>query len=248
MRTIEEVLGDPEIGLLIHPEWANDYPWLTQGTTGAGSGHDLRLFGNEACDTVLRRWEALAAVTGFASVTHARQVHGKRVAQYDRLAPGLLIAGEADGHATGEPGVLLTVSVADCVPVSIVDPGRRAIAIVHAGWRGVVAGVLGEALRVLAETVGTGPSEVFIHAGPSICGGCYEVGPDVHGQLGLPIPKEPTPVDLAGALGRQAERLGVPRGSLTRSAHCTRCASDRFYSHRAGASGRQVGILGVAVS
>src|SRR5690606_18360795 len=101
-----------------------------------------------------------------------------------------------DGHATRAPGLLLAVSVADCVPVSLVDPERRAVALLHAGWRGAAAGILERGLEVLAERLLARPEDLHVHLGPAICGGCYEVGPEVHRALGLPEPPAPAPVDL----------------------------------------------------
>ena len=84
-------------------------------------------------------------------------------------------------------------------------------------------------------------SELTLHLGPAICGGCYEVSPDVFERLTSRTVDRPTTVDLRALIADHARLRGVRRISI--SASCTRCNNDRFYSHRAGDSGRQLGVL-----
>ena len=246
MNTVAESLCDGEVPIWIHPEWAERFPWLVQGTTG--SGFDLGLFGEQPVGAALQRWRALRSATGMNATVHARQVHGAGLAvqRMDGLQ-GMLVIEGVDGHLTNRSGLLLTVSVADCVPVSVVDPIRRAVALVHAGWRGTAAGIVGHALERLREEYGSVPADLWLHAGPAICGDCYEVGPEVHAALrpdDAP-PVGPTPVDVRAVIAEQAVKAGVLREQLSVSAHCTRCGPGKFFSHRAGSPGRQMGLLGV---
>ena len=233
---------------LVHPPWAEAFPWLVQGTTTRGSDtrpYDLGLFsGGAPTDEVERRWEELAAAVGMAGVAHARQVHGSRVRVHAGRARGLELVGECDGHITSEPGVLLAVTTADCVPVFFVDERRRRVGIVHAGWRGVAAGILEEAIATTSQ-LGSARADLHLHMGPAICGACYEVGPEVHAALGLPAPSGPTPVDLRVVLAERAVRGGVPRERVTVSAHCTRCTGSGLFSHRGGDPHRQAGYIGI---
>ena len=123
--------------------WTDRFPWITAGMTHRGTGDspfDLRLFGNAAPPAAGRRWQALLTATGFPGAAHARQVHGTRIAVCLALHEGLHAGGKpADGHATSAAGVLLAVTVADCVPVYLVDPEHRAVALLHAGWRGTAS-------------------------------------------------------------------------------------------------------------
>jgi len=146
---------------------------------------------------------------------------------------------------TNEPGLLLAVTVADCVPVFLVDPELRAIALLHAGWRSVAAGVLETGLAGLRSDYGTHAQHVVAHLGPSICGECYEVGPEVFRALGEPEPQTNTPIDLRVVIARRALALGIDREGISISAHCTRCGSPPFYSHRGGDEGRQLALLGL---
>ena len=133
------------------------------------------------------------------------------------------------------------MTVADCVPVLMAHPSG-AVAAVHAGWRGTAAGILGAALTAMGD-VGCDMRDVHIHLGPAICGRCYEVSPDVYGQLTGRAVDRPTPVDLRLLLADQALQAGVPSSGITTNVSCTRCDNDRFFSHRAGDAGRQVGAI-----
>jgi YfiH family protein len=245
-RPVTEVESAGAPPRLVHPEWAERWPWLRQGITWAGPdrGFDLGLSGSAPVGEVLDRWRRLRECLGFDAAVHARQVHGARVLRHDRAPPGFLLGGEADGHVARGPGLLLTISVADCVPVFVVDPQMRAIALLHAGWRGTAAGMMEQGIRTLTEATGTPPSALHVHFGPAICGACYEVGPEVHAALGLHDPAGPAPVDLRAILSDRAVAAGVATAALTCSVACTRCEAGRFFSHRAGSPGRQAAWLG----
>jgi len=131
------------------------------------------------------------------------------------------------------------VTVADCVPAFVAHPSG-VVALVHAGWRGTAARLLEQvALRFVAS--GMAAEDLHVHVGPSICGRCYEVGPDVYEQLTGWQTIRRRHVDLRALLAEQAKRVGVRRVSA--SAYCTRCDNDRFFSHRAGDAGRQVAVI-----
>ena len=124
-------------------EWRERYGAVA-GITGRGTGEvpfDLGLAGSLApAGQVIDRWLSLkAASPGWAGIVVARQVHGVEVLWHDQVQ-GLVILEGADGHATDRPGVLLALTAADCVPVYILDPVDRRIALLHAGWRGTAAG------------------------------------------------------------------------------------------------------------
>lgn len=232
-----------------HPEWHHRFPWLVQGTTArgdAGGPFDLGLFTDTGSPrSVLERWNVLRSLTGMDCVYHARQVHGARVRFHEGGPPGLHLADPCDGHATTGMGMLLTVSVADCVPVFVVDPIQRAVALLHAGWRGTAAGVLERGVGTLEERAASRPEDLSVHLGPAICGKCYEVGAEVFEALGLEDPGHPAPLDLREALARRAVAVGVKAGNVSVSGHCTLCGGGRLFSHRGGDGGRQVGYLGI---
>ncbi len=249
---VAEVAEPGRVPAFTQPDWQARFPWLVQGITGRGDGEpfDLGLRGDRPVGTVLERWQALGGGLGFARMAHARQVHGARLLTHDGGSPGLLLSDGYDGHVTATPGVLLTISVADCVPVSLVDARRRAVALLHAGWRGIAAGVLEAGIQTLGRTFDTRPGELHVHLGPHICGRCYEVGPEVFDALGLAPPPQPAPVDLAAVLVSRATAAGVPLSQVSTTTHCTRCGGAEFFSYRAlragvGAAGHQVAFLGI---
>lgn len=250
-RTVAEEEAPGDVPLLLHAEWAERFPWLVQGTTGAGSPEepfDLGLSGAQPVGPVLERWRRLRAHAGARTVVHARQVHGAESwVHRERGAPGITVMDGVDGHLTDLPGLLLAVSVADCVPVSVVDGRRRAVALFHAGWRGAAAGIVERGIRLLGEGYGSDPADVWLHCGPAICGTCYEVGPEVHAALRpeRAPPPAPSPVDLRAAIAGRAREAGVPAERITLSTHCTRCGPGRFFSHRGGSPARQMGVLGI---
>lgn len=247
-RVVRELPTDGVPGFS-HPGWLRRFPWLVQGTTARGDPDDpfdLGLFTETASSlSVLERWDVLRSFTGLFCVYHAHQVHGAAVRFHRRAPPGLHLADPCDGHAAVDAGVLLTVSVADCVPVFLVDPSRRAVALMHAGWRGTAAGVLERGVATLVERVASRPGDLLLHLGPAICGGCYEVGAEVFQALGLEDPGAPAPLDLRDALARRAVAVGVRAENVSVSAHCTLCGDGGLFSHRGGDRRRQVGYLGV---
>lgn len=228
-------------------EWRDRYG-VVAGITGRGTGavpFDLGLAGTRApVGEVLSRWRDLAAaVPGCEAMVVSRQVHGRDIAWHDR-ARGFAIFQGIDGHATDTPGLFLAVSTADCVPVYIVDPLRRAAALVHAGWRGTAGGILA---RGIAELVGRGSlvENLAIHCGVGICGSCYEVGPEVFRGCDLPLPTEGRGhVDLREVLAGQARSAGVE--TVSTSGFCSAHDGELFFSHRGsgGGDGRMVAYLG----
>ncbi|HET9424845.1 MAG TPA: polyphenol oxidase family protein [Gemmatimonadaceae bacterium] len=199
------------------------------------------MMGPEPVSEVMGRWAALRReLHGIAPrLATAGQVHGNGVLAHDGRWEGWLRAGDADGHFAPVPGTAMAVTVADCVPVFVAHPSGATLAL-HSGWRGTAAGILAVGLAML-KGAGHAPSDARIHLGPAICGKCYEVSPDVYGQLTGTSVEKPTPVDLRSLIAGQARAAGATRISI--SPLCTRCDNHRFYSHRAGDHGRQIGVI-----
>ena len=257
---------DDRFPALVHPVWRQSFPWLVQGTTTRGERDrpfDLGLFSTGSqVDSVRSHWAELLGMTGARHAYHAQQVHEATVrchelsadsAATDESSGGLLgglpgaptLVEPCDGHVTRDEGALLAVTVADCVPVFVVDSAHKAVGILHAGWRGAAAGVLEEGLRQMASAFGTRADEVDVHLGPSICGSCYQVGPEVFEALAQPVPHEATPIDLRTIVAIRALEAGVERERVSISGHCTRCTNSGLFSHRGGDAARQIGFIGV---
>jgi len=148
---------------------------------------------------------------------------------------------KADGVVTADPGVPLVMRFADCVPLLLYDPVKRAIGLAHAGWRGTLAGAGPATVRAMAEAFGSRPQDIIAGIGPSIGPCCYEVGPEVvdavqrvfHGahNLILPSPNGGRPhLDLWAANERALRAAGVHQIEV--SEMCTYCLRSEFYSHR----------------
>ncbi len=192
---------------------------------------------------VTQRWHDLQCsleAHGAPGLVSAKQVHGTRVLVHGPVAAwrGVLRIDGADGHVlTG--GGAGAITIAGCVPVVLAHP-PGVVGLVHAGWRGVADGTLAKARQAMAAA-GADAAGTVMHCGPSICGRCYEVGPDVYERLTGFHTKRSRQVDLRSLLAEQAKALGIRRWSA--SGECTKDDNDRFYSHRAGDGGRQVAVI-----
>jgi len=203
------------------------------GTFGTG--------GSDPVSEVMSRWNALIAelrpvAPRFAT---AGQVHGNRVVTHGGEWEGWLRVAAADGHLTTTPGTAFAVTIADCVPVFVAHPSG-AIALLHSGWRGTAAHITERAIVVL-RSLGLAPSDLHLHLGPSICGDCYEVSPDVYAELTSRTVSSPTTVDLRSIIASHARSAGVRH--ITISPFCTRHHNELFFSHRAGDAGRQIAVI-----
>jgi YfiH family protein len=214
---------------------------------GPDGGFSLGLASREPVGAVVERWRALrqAVRPAFPALQRAHQVHRTTVKLHDGVAPGWHEADDADGHITRQRGLLLTVSVADCVPIYLITTDATAVALLHAGWRGTAGGMLEAGLRRLCEVSNSSPGDVAMHCGVAICDSCYEVGEEVaRAVLGPSARPGKQHLDLRAVLAAQAEELGVREVSV--SPLCTSCHRDRFFSHRARADGgRMVAYLGM---
>lgn len=244
MLTREARRSIGETDLLVHTEWQQEFAGLVAGTTMAPQ--DYGLAGAAPAWLVMERFEALTSALGCHASVVGRQVHGARVGIVDS-APcfGTCVAGELDGLASDRIGILLTVTTADCVPVYLLDPVSGGIALLHAGWRGALAGILEQGIQTLAAMNGAAPADLRVHLGPAICGDCYEVGPEVLREFGRPGTRHGS-LDLRSWLMEEALQLGVPATAISASSWCTRCSADLLHSHRGsqGIAGRMAAFLG----
>ncbi len=179
-------------------------------------------------------------------IVSAGQVHGRHAVAVGKANIGGGDLPDTDALVTDEPGVLLLLKFADCVPIVLWDPVRRVVGLAHAGWRGTVLGTPAAALELMVERYGTRPSDVLAGIGPSIGPCCYEVGPEVVAAAGKAFagadvlqrdPSGKAHLDLWGANTESLMRVGVPEENIATARICTRCHSDVFFSHR-GSGGR----------
>lgn len=204
------------------------------------------LSSEEPAKLVTERWSALRQELRRAGprLATATQVHSAHVLVHATCWEGWLRADEADGHVSMDRGTALAVTIADCVPVFIAHPSG-ALALLHSGWRGTAARIVQRGIDTLVKR-GIPAAELRVHLGPAICGDCYEVSGDVYAELTGTNPGRPTPVDLRALIADHARAAGVRDLSISR--WCTRCDNERFFSHRAGDAGRQLGVMVAAAS
>ncbi|MGH7520798.1 MAG: polyphenol oxidase family protein [Gemmatimonadales bacterium] len=236
----ETPAGDVAVPRLELTEWAERYGLVAGITTRPLS---LGLWSDEPVGQVIGRWRAFRAAFGarFPAIVLSHQVHGTEVRWHETVPEGWLILDGLDGHATVDRGVLVTVTVADCIPVYLAVPEKGAIALLHAGWRGTAGGALGRCVELLKWRSFAKASDLVMHCGVGICGACYEVGSEVADRFGMAGSSH---LDLRDILAQQARELGIREVSI--SPWCTAEGRDRFFSHRAsgGRDGRMVAYLG----
>lgn len=181
------------------------------------------------------------------------QVHGAAVGVVGTEARGTVLR-ETDALVTATPGVPLLMRFGDCAPVLLFDPARRAVGLAHAGWRGVVAGVVRASVETMAEGLGCEPSHIWAGIGPTIGPCCYEVGGGVAREVSAACPAGACVVrpvngrvhaDLPAAVEAQLRAAGVER--IEHAGLCTSCRVDEFFSHRAedGRTGRFGVVIGL---
>ncbi|HPA21500.1 MAG TPA: laccase domain-containing protein [Verrucomicrobiae bacterium] len=193
------------------------------------AGWIQHVFTTRGCTPALVRHageEALLAALPIAGREwrFAEQVHGNGVALVGRSSPR--VTPGVDALCTGEAGVVLGVSVADCCAVFVVDAARRAIGLAHSGRRGTELNVLGALVGEMGRAFGTRPGDVLVQLSPCIRPPHYDV-------------------DFAAMIRRQAEELGV--AACHDCGVCTASRLDRYYSYRAekGNTGRMLAALGI---
>ncbi len=230
------------------PDWASRFG-VTAGITGRadpdGTAFDLGLWGQRPVAEAMGAWRRFRDAFGqFGSMVLSHQVHGTVVRWQEQHGAGWILQEGADGHLTSQRGLLLLVTVADCVPVYLVAPRHGVVGLLHAGWRGTAGGILARAVELL-QARGIPPADLVMHAGVGIAGHSYQVGREVMDGVGLPAPGPgPWPLDLRSVLLRQAGELGVGEVSLSPHDSADRT---RFHSHRAsgGQDGRMVAWVGL---
>jgi YfiH family protein len=215
------------------------------GNIGLGSPRD------KADAWEMRKLWAGAIGVDPGSIVTAGQVHGNDILRVEAAdagrgsRAGMPQIGIGDGMITDAPGVTLLTLHADCQPILLVDPDRPAVAAVHAGWRGTVANIAGAAVRAMGEAYGSRPERILAYLGPALGGCCHETGPEVTGQwreLASSLGIDPeSAVTRPGArehfIVAEANRLlllaaGVTNTHIDVSPECTKCDTERWFSHR----------------
>ncbi len=197
-------------------------------------------------ENVRENYAILGRAVGFLPerTVFTRQVHSDVIERVGAAQCGRGLQYEAtedcDGLITDEPGVALTVFSADCTPVLLYDPVRRAAGAVHAGWRGTAAGIAAKAAEKMVRELGCRPENIRAAVGPCIGPCCFETDADVPQAMLAALGTEAEPcicaagekyyVNLKELNAIWLRRAGVRQIDI--SAECTCCRPERFWSHR----------------
>jgi YfiH family protein len=183
-----------------------------------------------------------------------RQIHSSLTVDATEFVPEL--PPEADGMLTQQPGVLLGVMTADCIPVLVADPVQRAVAAFHAGWRGTVERIVELGIQRMQRETGSDPSNLLAAIGPGIGPCCYTIGEEVLTRFTANFSyaaelfstgNEQLRIDLWEANRRQLLDAGLAEAAISVVGGCTSCHPDLYYSHRASAghAGRMMAAIGI---
>ena len=189
---------------------------------------------------------------GFGTRHSPDLVRDPRLATLHQIHSAIVVAprgrtgliGDGDALIESTPGHLVGVKTADCVPILLVDEEHRAVAAVHAGWRGAAQAIVQRALDRMAQEFSTRPQRLHAAIGPGIGKCCYEVGPDVAAHFGG---NGTCHIDLAEANRNQLADAGVPDSQIYAARLCTKCGARDFHSYRRDKehSGRMLSFVGI---
>lgn len=189
-----------------------------------------------------RFFRAVFGEGDLANAARREQIHSADIVYADKggvYPPG-------DGFFTDRPGVILTVKIADCVPILLADPSKRLIAALHAGWRGTVSGIAKKGVEALCN-MGADPAKIQVAVGTSIRPCCYEVRRDFYDAVKDACGEEfaarfvmvrdgtlgTYSADVVGMNLALLKEAGVMEDNISVSPLCTACHADSFFSHRA---------------
>jgi len=216
---------------------------------GAHAEWDLGFKGRADPEAVIRAREFACQVLGadLSRLTVTQQVHSGRAVVVEERDVGRGASGPqdtipgADGMVTDVPGAVLLILTADCLPALLFDPGGR-VGAFHAGWRGALAGIAQNTVRLMVGRCGSNPRDLTAVLGPAIRQCCFEVGPDVAERFNLASggKKRQTVitregrffVDLAAFVKSELVAVGLEEKNIIDVGLCTSCLPELFYSYR----------------
>ena len=233
---------EDSLGVIRLRAWL-ELPWLVHGWTTRAAGDFRRL---PAAEDLNRKIGTEGMDPRLPRQAHSNRIHVVNSVESNAERP------EADGMISAEQGLLLGVRTADCLALLFVDRRRRAVAAVHAGWRGTVQKIAARAVERMQEQFGSVPTEIEVAIGPGIGKCCFEVGDEVAEQFDQAVVsgEERPHIDLDAANRRQLSEAGVRGDKIWSSNLCTRCGAEQFFSHRrdGDSAGRMLAMIGVKPS
>lgn len=214
--------------------------------------HSLNLGKNTADmpEAVAENRRRFCAALGFEphQLAYSQQVHGAEIQLVTQ--PGG--ASGFDALITQKSGVVVAVSVADCTPVLVYDAKNRAVAAIHAGWRGAAAQIVGKTLEAMAEHFGTEAADCLAYVGTCIDECSFEVGPEVAAAFEADYHRYDTErgkyfVDLKKVCAAQLSNFGLMPHQIEISPYSTVLNNSDYFSHRkeGGVTGRMMAVIGL---
>jgi YfiH family protein len=211
-------------------------------------GDDPKVVSQNVCDM------KLAVGIHDGRVITMKQVHGDHIVNVQET--NIKEAGEADGMFTEKTNAFLAVLTADCVPILFIVPEKKLAAVVHAGWRGTLAGIAEKLVKLLSNQHGISPASIEAALGPAVGSCCYEIGEDVirpmiarwgnMAEASIRRSGAKSYLDLRGLNRAILEQARVPSSQIHQLGPCTSCAKEDYFSYRRERSetGRQMSFIG----
>lgn len=162
---------------------------------------------------------------------------------------------QCDGIVTNQPGVMIAIGVADCLPLLLLDPVKGVAAALHAGWKGTAGNIAAKGVETLVKMFGSESANILAALGPAIRSCCYEVDEPVRkafAESGLEWSRYAVEngsgkwrLDLSAVNREQLIAAGIPDENIESAPHCVSCQHDWFFSYRrdGGETGRQAGFI-----
>lgn len=206
---------------------------------------------------------AAALDSAVDNIVLGNQTHTSNIRRVTRADAGKGVVcpldySDIDGLITDEPGLLLGTTHADCAPVFLLDPEKKAVGLLHAGWRGTAGMIAAKGVAKMAEEFGTDPAQLIAVIGPCICGSCYEIGYEVAVQMMqifegecFALKKKTNckfTLDLKRANKRILFEAGLRENNIIASGLCTFEREELFFSHRrmGDKRGQNMAFIGLA--
>jgi polyphenol oxidase len=218
------------------------------GVSSSGLGMNLSFSVGDRSEDVTENRQRFFGTLGIhlEELAIPRQIHS---AMFCRVgSPGSYP--DCDALMTDRARVFLCVTVADCIPILLYAPDVRAVAAVHAGWRGTAEGIVSKVVPAMAKEFSCRPESLRAYVGPGASACCYVVGEDVARCFEPAFVKrnhQGLIVDLKAANLAQLRAAGVPLEQIEVSPHCTVSDAANFHSFRrdGAASGRMMAVIGI---
>ena len=197
-------------------------------------------------ETVIKNYKKVCECEGIDAskcvLSHQTHTNNIRIVTEVDAGKGLFLPSDikdTDGLVTNVPGLPIVIFYADCVPVLLYDHNKKVVATVHAGWRGTVSNIAGNAVRVMKDHFASTPTDILAAIGPSIGQCCFETGEEARIEFesaGLSdniISKDgKTYINLQESNKQFLINAGLNEENISISGLCTKCRCDEFFSHR----------------